>query len=107
MSPLEQVLAAAKSIASKGKVPTLALIKTKLGNTLPMPILIQGLQQFKSMDSDAIKQLSELEPQPVAKTGKESEIDELRLELAQLKTCYQQMSKRLAKLEALNLEGKK
>ncbi len=108
MSPLEQVIAAAKSIAIQGKVPSLALIKTKLGNTVPMPLLIQGLQQFKAMDEKAIAQLTPLESkQIVAVTQDKSEIVQLKSEVAQLKDAFEQMNQRLAKLETLNLEAKK
>ncbi len=36
----------------------MALIKTKLGNSIAMPILIQGLQQFKSMSAEDKNALS-------------------------------------------------
>lgn len=49
MSPIEQVLATAKIIALSGHTPTLALVKSRLSNKLPMPLIIQGLQQFKAM----------------------------------------------------------
>ncbi|RTR39238.1 hypothetical protein EKG38_10005 [Shewanella canadensis] len=101
MSPLEQVLAAAKSIATSGKTPSLALIKTKLGNSVPMPILIQGLQQYKSMSQDLIDQLPEIHvTQEKAKPkGEYSEIAELKKELMQLKAAYKEMNERLTFLE--------
>ncbi|MGS0690834.1 hypothetical protein [Shewanella sp. 30m-9] len=68
MSPIEQVLAAAKRLDDEGKAATLALIKTKLGNSIAMPILIQGLQQFKSMSNEDKKALSAL-----ISTAKESD----------------------------------
>ncbi|MCT8861860.1 hypothetical protein [Shewanella xiamenensis] len=49
MSPIDQVLAAACALEASGKTPSLALIKSRVGNKIPMPILIQGLQQFKSV----------------------------------------------------------
>ncbi|MGL5024915.1 MAG: hypothetical protein ACRC6P_02960 [Shewanella oncorhynchi] len=61
MSPLDQVLAAARSLEACGKVPSLALIKTRLGSSLPLPILIQGLQQFKSMPKADRERLAELQ----------------------------------------------
>ncbi|MGL5046491.1 MAG: hypothetical protein ACRC6S_02650 [Shewanella sp.] len=61
MSPLDQVLAAARSLEACGKVPSLALIKTRLGSSLPLPILIQGLQQFKSMPKADRARLAELQ----------------------------------------------
>ncbi|AZG72702.1 hypothetical protein [Shewanella livingstonensis] len=60
MSPIEQVLAAAKSIANNGHTPSLALIKSRLGNSIPMPILIQGLQQFKALPKSEWQHLPEL-----------------------------------------------
>lgn len=61
MSPIDQVLAAARALEASGKVPSLALIKTRLGNSLPLPILIQGLQQFKSMPKAECERLAELQ----------------------------------------------
>lgn len=61
MSPLDQVLAAARSLESCGKTPSLALLKTRLGTSLPLPILIQGLQQFKAMSKAEREQLASLE----------------------------------------------
>ncbi|MGL5486572.1 MAG: hypothetical protein ACRDC6_09815 [Shewanella sp.] len=49
MSPIDQVLAAACALDASGKTPSLALIKSRVDNKIPMPILIQGLQQFKSI----------------------------------------------------------
>ncbi|ACA87567.1 conserved hypothetical protein [Shewanella woodyi ATCC 51908] len=102
MSPLEQVLAAAKSITDAGKQPSLALIKTKLGNSVPMPILIQGLQQFKSMSQDAIEQLQALtaDVSLSPKSEELSELDTLKLELKRLKEDYQQLNSRLTALES-------
>ncbi|MBB1381441.1 hypothetical protein H5071_05545 [Shewanella sp. SR41-2] len=60
MSPIEQVLAAAKSIANNGHTPSLALIKSRLGNSIPMPTLIQGLQQFKALPKSEWQHLPEL-----------------------------------------------
>lgn len=61
MSPIDQVLAAARALEASGKIPSLALIKTRLGNSLPLPILIQGLQQFKSMPKAERERLAELQ----------------------------------------------
>lgn len=60
MSPIEQVLAAAKTIAVAGHTPTLALIKGKLGKRIPMPTLIQGLQQFKAIPKEQWQDLPDL-----------------------------------------------
>ncbi|OBT09148.1 hypothetical protein A9267_09075 [Shewanella sp. UCD-FRSSP16_17] len=60
MSPIEQVLAAAKTIAMNGHTPTMALVKGKLGGKVPMPLLIQGLQQFKAIPKDQWQTLPDL-----------------------------------------------
>jgi hypothetical protein len=60
MSPIEQVLAAAKSIANNGHTPSLALIKSRLGNRVSMPTLIQGLQQFKALPKSEWQHIPEL-----------------------------------------------
>ena len=101
ISPLENVLAAAKYIASTGKNPSLALIKARLGNNVPMPILIQGLQQFKSMSQDSIAQLQTLDTGLSKKENTEelSEIDGLKLEIKQLNYLYQQLNIRTSQLE--------
>ncbi|GIU08846.1 hypothetical protein TUM4641_23410 [Shewanella morhuae] len=61
MSPIDQVLAAARSLEASGKTPSLALIKTRVSSSLPLPILIQGLQQFKSMPKAERERLTELQ----------------------------------------------
>ncbi|GGI80845.1 hypothetical protein GCM10007978_18380 [Shewanella hanedai] len=102
MSPLEHVLAAAKSVANTGKQPSLALIKTKLGNSIPLPILIQGLQQFKSMSPESIAQIQP-PSSPLSQTDnteESSELDKLKHDFEQLKNAYQQLSIRVTQLEA-------
>lgn len=101
MSTIEHVLATAKSIATSGKVPSLALIKAKLGNSVPMPILIQGLQQFKSMSQDLIDQLPEMQVSSEKAKPKDAqaEIAELKQEVTQLKAAYKAMNDRLTLLE--------
>ncbi|MFB2778677.1 hypothetical protein ACE017_05865 [Shewanella mangrovisoli] len=64
MSPIDQVLAAACALEASGKTPSLALIKSRVGNKIPMPILIQGLQQFKSIPKAERERLA-TQSQPV------------------------------------------
>ncbi|ABV88217.1 hypothetical protein [Shewanella pealeana] len=107
MSPLEQVLSAAKKISDEGRTPSLALVKTKLGTSIPMPILIQGLQQFKSMSADDIKQLSaDCSVQAVEDAPKQSlmaqqayAITRLEQELSELRTEFGLLKQQLIKLE--------
>lgn len=101
MSPIEQILAAAKSLSIAGKKPSLALIKTKIGNSVPMPILIQGLQQFKAMDASSVEKIPNLDKLPPATVPDEarSEIEQLKAELAQLTLAYRNLNARLKQLE--------
>lgn len=64
MSPIDQVLAAACALEASGKTPSLALIKSRVGNKIPMPLLIQGLQQFKSIPKAERERLA-AQSQPV------------------------------------------
>ncbi|AAN54667.1 hypothetical protein HRJ35_10030 [Shewanella oneidensis MR-1] len=89
MSPIDQVLAAACALDASGKAPSLALIKSRLGNKFPMPILIQGLQQFKSMPKAERERLAALsipeveeqkptEPVPLSVTTLAAQLTELQ-----------------------------
>ncbi|MPY21195.1 hypothetical protein [Shewanella sp. YLB-07] len=109
MSPIEQILVAAKSISIAGKKPSLALIKTKIGNSIPMPILIQGLQQFRAMDASSIEKIpsqGKMHAAVVPDEGK-SELDQLKAELTQLKLAYQNLNSRLEQLENHKMKVKK
>ncbi|WOT04254.1 hypothetical protein [Shewanella youngdeokensis] len=109
MSPLDQVLRAAKQLSDEGRTPTLALIKTKLGVSVPLPVLIQGLQQYKTMsstDRDSInnsaKEAPELEPQLA--NAEQLKIAELEKNITMLKKQLLSMDKRLAQLESTSIE---
>ncbi|MCL1048521.1 hypothetical protein L2755_02580 [Shewanella abyssi] len=114
MSPLDQVLCAAKQLSDEGKNPTLALIKTKLGMSIAMPTLIQGLQQYKSMnatDKAAIPTKAQLNASvPAAQlspvnTEQQQKIEQLERELLVLKTDYQAVCQRLTALESALLNA--
>ena len=107
MSPLEQVLAAAKNLTESGKTPSLALLKTKLGTSISMPILIQGLQQFKSMPKCEIKDIPELKLTATLTTDTPSEIQQLKQEMRQLKAEYQTLLSRMDEIEKSHLGAKK
>ncbi|MCE9787266.1 hypothetical protein [Shewanella chilikensis] len=108
-TPLEQVMAAAAAVAQSGHTPSLALIKARLNNKLPMPVLIEGLQRFKSLPESEREKLledgpqqQETVPQQQAVTTVEvlrQEISWLRQEQHQLKQEFAALQQRLAKLE--------
>ncbi|MEI6858593.1 MAG: hypothetical protein V5788_02170 [Shewanella sp.] len=101
MSPIEQILATAKSISIAGKKPSIALIKTKIGSNIPMPILIQGLQQFKAMDTNSVENIPSLDQLRVAVIHDEdkSELGQLKTDFAQLQLAFQRLNARLENLE--------
>lgn len=66
MSPIEQVIAAAKAIATNGHTPSVALIKSRVGK-VPMPLIVQGLQQFKAMPKSEWQTIAEFQS-PVTQT---------------------------------------
>ncbi|MCG9696127.1 hypothetical protein [Shewanella sp. Isolate11] len=106
MTPVDQVLAAAKQLLSSGKTPSIALLKSKLGNSVPMPVIIQGLQRFKSLSKSEIAalqsstdavQTAQPEPQTISLISLNQEIQSLREQqqklldrVAQLESALQQ-----------------
>ncbi len=90
------------------KKPSLALIKTKIGNNIPMPILIQGLQQFKAMNVNSIEKIPSLDQLRVTIIHEnKSELDQLKTDFAQLQRAYQNLNTRLEKLENHKIKEKK
>lgn len=118
MTPIEQVLTAAKKIYNDGREPTLALIKTKLGNSIPMRELIQGLQQFKSM-TEADKQAIPADLAPTSSSNNErtnlsqaeqadrivqleTALNELKAEFITLKSQFEELQQSQMKQERDN-----
>ncbi|GIU52147.1 hypothetical protein [Shewanella sp. KT0246] len=108
MSPIEQVLAAAKTIAMNGHTPTMALVKGKLGGKVPMPLLIQGLQQFKAIPKDQWQTLPDLgdaleSNKPAANTDTQLIEQKLLTQMQQMKTEFESkislLEKRITQLE--------
>lgn len=101
MSAIEHVLSAAKALSNSGKNPSVALLKSKLGNSVPMPLIIQGLQRFKSMDKQELAHIGD--PAQLASTTPELSIEEQLLqvsdELLQLKQEFATLEHRLTQLE--------
>lgn len=102
MSEIDSVLGAAKMLADEGKTPSVALLKAKLGNTVALPVIIQGLQRFKAMDRTQQAKILAFSCAP-QKTDKESTLEEqiasLTLQVQQLQAEQQVLKDRLSKLE--------
>ncbi|QYK02506.1 hypothetical protein [Shewanella psychrotolerans] len=101
MTPIEQVLAAAKAIATSGKSPSLALIKSKVGNSIPMPLLVQGLQRFKALSKAEIELLTFENQQPNSEKIAEKQGVSLENLQQQVHTLQQQQQILVARIDAL------
>ncbi|MCG9714510.1 hypothetical protein L1D29_17025 [Shewanella insulae] len=108
MSPLEQVLVAARKLSLAGKPPSLALIKASLGNSLPMPILVQGLQRFKAMSADEQAAIVVTSTAPAASVPTDDTtptLAQLTEQVARLTANQEILIERISDLEA-KLNGK-
>ena len=104
MSPIDQVLAAAKAIALSGHVPNLALVKSRLRNKLPIPIIIQGLKEFKAMPKErwaslADVDLSQAEDNALQASNTDLDLQQLLLTIQQLTQQIDQLTARVQILE--------
>ncbi len=88
----DEILTIANKIANSGKKPTVALIKTKLSQTVPLPLLISALKTWQH-DPEFIS-LSESKPQKNIKPREEAdplhhalseELKEMKQEIVELK----------------------
>lgn len=101
MSSIDTVLSAAKALNESGKAPSVALLKSKLGNSIPMPLIIQGLQRFKAMSSNELADVAEFSaPTPIASAiSVEQQIQSLTEQLKQLQDAYTELQHRVTQLE--------
>ncbi|MCL1036347.1 hypothetical protein L2750_04185 [Shewanella submarina] len=102
MSQIDQVLALARSLQLAGKQPSIALLKAKL-KSVPMPVLIQGLQRFKSLSAEELAALVPqvpMQPNAAAEQNEEqSELVQLREQVKKLESAYNELAQRVAELE--------
>ncbi|BDM65334.1 hypothetical protein NFHSH190041_27860 [Shewanella sp. NFH-SH190041] len=102
MSQIDQIVSVARFLQLAGKTPTIALLKSQL-KEMPMPLLIQGIQKFKSLSAAELAQISPSaahnEATSPAANQPSSELDELKQQLHRLQQAYDELAKRVAKLE--------
>ena len=107
MNQLQQVLVAAKNLALQNKTPTVAMLKSRL-NSVPLPILIQGLQKYKSMTVIEIDAIATTQPVPNSEhdengttltLGIQLKFQQLEKQYEELKKDYQNLDLRLKELE--------
>ncbi|UJF23396.1 hypothetical protein [Shewanella sp. OMA3-2] len=104
MSPIEHVIAAAKAIAINGHTPNVALIKGRVGK-VPMPLIIQGLQQFKAIPKSEWQAIAEFVPNEVSENESQNSLSLTEMAEQQNKMQQQldQLMSRITQLEqALN-----
>ncbi|WP_133406496.1 hypothetical protein [Parashewanella tropica] len=104
MSEINQVLQFAKRLHTSGKKPTTALLKAKLGKTIPMPLILKGLQQFNSLSEQEIRELVNDESTVVkAKTelslSLEEQVKVLQQQVGQLQSQQSLLLNRIEQLE--------
>ena len=93
MSPIEHVISAAKSIAINGHTPSVALIKGRVGK-IPMPIIVQGLQQFKALPKSEWQAIADFVA-PEQKVAEANEIASIEVIATQQQVMQQQVNELL------------
>jgi len=87
------VIEAIKNILKQNKVPSVALIKGNLSQSVPMPIIISVLGRYKS-DPDNFKiDEAESKSMPKEDTRSQSQLDRIESKLDQLLTLLQDTKK--------------
>lgn len=101
------VLHICKQIKENGKTPSMALIKARSTQAIPIPLIISALKRFKEMSEQEINSLShssnkqQREQTDQAKLSNTQRIEKLEAELATIK---QQLKAMKSLLSASNLE---
>lgn len=97
---MDEVLRVARELEQQGKTPCLALLKSQL-KTLPTPILIKGLQYYKSLPIPERKKLTFPPVKAAAYQEKNQNevVKQLQQKLLKLQQDYDGLHARLEKLE--------
>jgi len=89
----KEILSVAKQLSEQGKKPTVALVKAKLSQRVPMPLLLQTLQRFQTLSVD---DLNRIEQQP---TAERNSPDTLAQQVATLTNELNQVKNQLSELK--------
>lgn len=98
MSAIDQVIAAAKAIALSGHTPTVALIKSRVGKT-PMPMIVQGLQQFKAIPKNEWQNIKDVAPEELGSQEATDPMIELTKQFKLMQQQIDALNQRVAQLE--------
>lgn len=100
---MHPVIKIAAQLESEGKTPSLALVKHRLSQPMPMAEIIKALQQYRASPTTFQKQLTEepdTQEQPKAPvTDQKTILNEIQKEIAELKTEVAQLKAEIAKLK--------
>ena len=104
-SVVEQIIHTAAKLALSGTAPSTAIVKTKLGGKVPMPMLIEGMARYKALSAEEVAQAAQ-QPHPAPKVMAEQKQhqDALEQQLATLQQAYAALEARVTALEA-KLDG--
>ena len=87
------VIESIKNILKQNKVPSVALIKGNLSQSVPMPIIISVLGRYKSDPGNFKIGEAESKPMPTADTSSQSQLDRIERKLDQLLNLLQNTKK--------------
>ncbi len=98
-----EILTIAKQLSQQGKKPTVALIRAKLSQRVAMPVIIQALQRFESLNAQELNSLNEISQapsQPIEQAPADlaQEIAALRGEITSLKQQVTLLTETVAQL---------
>lgn len=101
---IDDILKLADQLFREGHQPTTALVKTRLPQPVPMAMLIQAMQKWKSQphtEDDEAETISAVESscEPILSTG-ENPDSAVMNELAALRTEIEQLKARISLLES-------
>ncbi len=109
MTTFDEILIIANQLANQGKKPTVALVKSKLTNTVPLPTIIKVLKSWQHQPE--FISINELTTHETALTAKKHEVDEIELivekALIPIKAELDNIKSQLALLIANNAKAQK
>jgi len=86
-----EVVAICQQLTQEGKEPSVALVKSRLTQSLPLPLVIAGLKSFKANPKQETK-VSEPDEQNQEPQSLEQRVKFLENEVQELKTMLQSLT---------------
>lgn len=103
---IERVLIVCKQLKQQGKVPTTALVKTKLNERLPLAIIMSGVSKFNAMLEEDINAIDvERQNQKLDEESHESPSCKCYAKIAKLEEKITQLSKEVKALQSSVLDS--